>query len=227
MAFLAGHLLSAGTTWNFSDGKTLNPWDNYVSDYAYRSPVWWLFTGCMLAFAVVQAWFAWRIFSSSTHSAKEFLVVSCFAFGALSMIEVAVFPVKPPEISLEELQARMDAGAWDRLWASMKGVFHQATERSAHEVFTAFSGDRAHFLAITRSMAALLLGMAASLLLDQCRRGRGAILVLIVVALAAQVVAMVTGRQWLPGLWQRVGFLAVFGWMLVMRHLLFNARLTR
>jgi hypothetical protein len=224
VAFVAGHFLSTGTTWNFSDGKAFNPWNNYVSDYAYRSPVWWLFTGCMLAFAAVQAWFAWRVFESSTHTAREFLVVSCFAFGALSMIEVAVFPVKPPEISLEELQARMDAGAWDRLWTSLKGIFHQATERSAHEVFAAFSGDKAHFLAITRSMAALLLGMAASLLLGQCRHGRVAILSLLVVALAAQAVAMVTGRQWLPGLWQRVGFLAVFWWMLVMTRLLFGVR---
>jgi hypothetical protein len=224
VAFVAGHFLSAGTTWNFSDGKTFNPWDNYVSDYAYRSPVWWLFASCMLAFATVQAWFAWRIFGSSTRRSKEFFAISCFAFGALSMIEVAVFPVKPPEVSLEELQARMDAGAWDRLWASMKGIFHQPTDRSAHDVFAALSGDRAHFLAITRSMAALLLGMAASLLLDQCRRGRVAILSLLVIALAAQMASMATGRQWLPGLWQRVGFLAVFGWMLVMWRLLFRTR---
>lgn len=224
VAFVAGHFLSAGTTWNFRDGKTFTPWDNYVSDYAYRSPVWWLFAGCMLAFATVQAWFAWRIFRSSVHMAREFFAISCLAFGALSMIEVAVFPVKPPEVSLEELQARMDAGAWDRLWASMRGIFYQPTERSAHEVFAALSGDRAHFLAITRSMAALLLGMAASLLLDQCRRGRMAILSLLVIALVAQMAAVATGREWLPGLWQRVGFLAVFGWMLVMWRLLCNPR---
>jgi hypothetical protein len=186
-----------------------------------------MFTSCMMAFAVVQVSFAWRIFSSATHSVKEFLAISCFAFGALSMIEVAVFPVKPPEISLEELQARMDAGAWERLWASMKGIFHRGAEHSAHEVFAAFSGDKAHFLAITRSMAALLLGMAASLLLDQCRRGRVAILLLLVIALATQVLAMATGRQWVPGLWQRGGFLAVFGWMLVMQQLLFHPRSQR
>lgn len=224
VTFLTGHLLSEGAVWNFNGGKTFNPWDNYVSDYAYRSPVWWMFAGCMIAFAVVQAWFAWRIFVSANHSAKEFVAIACFAFGALNMIEVAMFPVKPPEISLEELQARMDAGAWDRLWASTKGIFRQSTEHSVFEVFAAFSGDKAHFLAITRSMVALLLGMAASLILDQCRGGRAWIFLLLAIAMGAQVVAMATGRQWLPGLWQRVGFLAVFGWMLVMTRLLFSAR---
>lgn len=212
-AFVLGHVLSRDAIWDYAAGRVFNPWDNYVSDYAYRSPVWWLFTACMGCFAVVLGWFAWRVFAGASRTPLHFLAMMCFAYGAVSLVEVAVFPVKPPEIGIEELQSRLDAGTWGRVKRFVTDFWSERREHSAWEVFTAVLGHNVHFFAIRRSMVAMLLGMGASLLLTDKRGVRLMILGCLVFALVPQAVAIATDRQWLPGLWQRLSFLAVFVWM--------------
>lgn len=213
VAFVLGHWFSRDAIWDYVAARPFGPWDNYVSDYAYRSPVWWLFTGCMGSFAVVLGWFAWRVFAGASHTFLRFLAMMCFAYGAVSLVEVAVYPVKPPEIGVEELQSRLDAGAWARVKTFVTGLWAERQERSAWEVFSAVLGHNVHFFAIRRSMIAMLLGMAASLLLTEKRGVRFMILGCLASALVPQAVAIATDRQWLPGLWQRLSFLAVFVWM--------------
>jgi Protein of unknown function (DUF998) len=219
-AFILGHVLTWGTIWNYEAMAIFSPLKNYVSDYAYRSPVWWLFTGCMFSFAAILAWFSWRVYSNAKPHAGRFVVVLCLSYGSLSMLEVALFPVKPPEVSLDEIQARMDANAWQKFKEATMGLFWEQKSRTAGEVFAVISGDKAHLLAISRSMLAMLLGMSASVLLLECRNGRKAILLCCGVAGGALVIHLATDRGWLPGLWQRVCFAAVFVWMLLMtKHL--------
>lgn len=213
LAFVLGHVLTSGAMWDYIAARSFSPWNNYVSDYAYRSPVWWLFTGCMLSFATVLGWFAWRVFAGSSRTLLHFLAMMCFAYGAVSLVEVAVFPVKPPEIGIEELQSRLDAGAWARVKRFVTEFWNERREHSAWEVFSVVLGHNVHFFAIRRSMIAMLLGMGTSLLLTQTRRTRLMILGCLAFALVTQAVALATHRQWLPGLWQRLGFLAVFVWM--------------
>ena len=51
--FILGHIWTAGTMWNYMTKARFSPWTNYVSDYAYRSPVWGIFVGCMYGLAAL------------------------------------------------------------------------------------------------------------------------------------------------------------------------------
>lgn len=218
-SFVVGHWWAHGAVWNYQTNDLFDPLDNYVSDYAYRSPCWFLFVGCMYSFALVMGSFAFLLYFYAKRSWRVLVAVICLGYAALSMIEVSVFPVKPPEIGIEEIQTRMDASHWQKLKADIKSWFVDRPNLTAYEMVGMLSGNQAHITAITRSMSALFLAMLASLLLPMSS-GRWRLGLCLLAALIAQSISIVTHHHWMPGLWQRIGFMAVFAWMFLMVRLL-------
>jgi|GEM_PF-2923474 len=225
-SFVVGHWWAHGAVWNYQTKDLFDPLDNYVSDYAYRSPCWFLFVGCMYSFALIMSSFAFLLYFRAKRSWRVLVAVICLGYAALSMIEVAVFPVKPPEVSVEEIQNRMDAGHWQRFKADIKGWFAEYPDLTADQMVAMLSGNQAHVTAITRSMSALFLAMLASLLLPMSS-GRWNLGLCLLTALIAQSISMMAHYQRMPGLWQRIEFLAVFAWMFLMIRLLLQLENTR
>jgi hypothetical protein len=75
-------------------------------------------------------------------------------------------------------------------------------------------------------MSALFLAMLASLLLPMSS-GRWSLGLCLLTALIAQSISMMAHYQRMPGLWQRIEFLAVFAWMFLMIRLLLQLENTR
>jgi hypothetical protein len=225
-AFVAGHAFTAGTTWNHATGAAFSPWANYVSDYAYRSPVWWLFVGCMYALALLLGLLS--LASALRPGGRPVLAWLCsslLAFAGLKLCEVALFPVKPPEITVEQLQARMDASTWQRL----KDEIHRAglslrggapgREPTVMDLVAAHESNANHLLGITPAMAAIFVTMLLLPLQHPARwRSPGRRLLL---ALALLMTVMATpGTGWFGaqvGLAQRLGFLGVYLWLWLCR----------
>lgn len=209
IAFLVGHLLSRGVVWNHSTGETFSPLTNWISDYAYRSPAWPWFIACMVAFAVVLGLLSWRIFRTGTQSSVVVWLVSLLlGYGALKLVEVAVFPVKPPEVTVEELQGRLDRSVWeqvrDEVVDTYYGIRGRATgeARSASEVIRAFEGNTAHLTGIRGGLFAVLGAMAFGVLLPFGARWRVVSSLLWVGAMLA--IANLRGTDY--GLYQRLAY---------------------
>ncbi|BCX47187.1 hypothetical protein HAHE_10950 [Haloferula helveola] len=214
--FVLGHVWSAGAVWNHLTGEIFSPWRNWVSDYAYRSPAWPIFVGCMYGFAIVLAAVSLKVFGRSRGAGLiAWLMTLLLGYAALKLVEVAAFPVKPPEVSIEELQSRMDESSWQRFKGEMLEIYrglrgHASPRRgSAWETVAAFESNTGHYIGIRAGMGAMLAAIALGILLPFGARWRLGTAVCLGIAVAG---AWCT-RFELHGLFQRVAFLGIYLWM--------------
>lgn len=216
VVFVLGHVLGSGAVWNHETGELFSPLTNWVSDYAYRSPAWLWFIACMDLFAVALAVLSYRVFTwVRDRRLVVWLMTTLLAYGSLKLVEVAVFPVKPPEVTVEELQARLDRGVFEQLRDQLEDAYHGVRGRvapeqeSAWDVVWVFQSNAGHMIGIRGVLAAVLLTMAIGIALPLGRRWQVLSAVLIVGAL----VAIYHARGEHHGLHQRLAFLAIYLWM--------------
>jgi len=216
VGFVAGHLLSAGAVWNHATGEGFSPWRNWVSDYAYRSPAWPLFVGCMHGFAILLAAVSLRVFRIRRGPlVASWLTAVLLGYGALKLVEVALFPVKPPEVRIEELQARMDRSSWERVKEEAVGAYRRARgweaprRDSAAEVVAAFESNTGHLIGIRAGMAGVLAAMGLALLMPCGGPWRIGTACCLGVALVGGWLA----QGELRGLFQRLAFVGIYGWL--------------
>jgi len=218
VAFVSGHFASSGKVWNHITGETFSPWRNYVSDYAYRSPVWPIFVGCIYSMGAVLGALSWRLFVLRPGiPLVVWLMSALLGYSGLKLIEVAIFPVKPPEVSAEELQSRLDKSSWERLkkevWSAWEGSQGRPVPDGdrAWEVVDAFGRNAGHLSGIRGAMLALAIAITLGTTLKVKNR-----LQWIAVSLAAlsMVIAGTLGiGHGMSGLWQRIAFVGIYLWL--------------
>lgn len=216
VVFVAGHVMSAGAVWNHLTGEAFSPSRNWISDYAYRSSAWPMFIGCMYGLAALLGAVSLRVARlRKGNVVVAWLMSLMLGYGALKLVEVALFPVKPPEVRIEELQSRMDRSSWQRLREEAVDVYRhfRGWERpgpdSAAEVVAAFESNTGHLIGIRAGMAGILAAMALGILMPFGRGWRFATVACLGVALAG---ALLAGGEW-RGLFQRIAFAGVYAWL--------------
>ena len=216
VAFVVGHVLGREAVWNHRTGELFSPLTNWVSDYAYRSPAWPWFIACMDLFALVLAALSYRVFARlKGPRAVVWLMAILLAYASLKLVEVAVFPVKPPEVTVEELQARLDRGVFEQIRDEIEDVYREvrgqvAPERnSAWDVVRVFQSNMGHMIGIRGVIVAVVLTMALGVALPLGRRWQ----VLSVLLLAATLAAIFHSRGENYGLYQRLAFFSIYLWM--------------
>lgn len=216
VTFVVGHVLGRGAIWNHETGELFSPLTNWVSDYAYRSPAWPWFIACMDIFAVILAALSYRVFTQMKNRRVVVWVMTVLlAYGSLKLVEVAVFPVKPPEVTVEELQARLDRGVFEQLRDEVEDIYRGVRgrvapeEESAWDVVRVFQSNAGHMIGIRGVLGAILLTMLIGLALPLGRRWQ----VLSALLFAGALVAIYHARGEYHGLYQRLAFLAVYLWM--------------
>jgi len=216
VVFVMGHVLGSGVIWNHETGEHFSPLTNWVSDYAYRSPAWPWFIACMDLFAVALAVLSYRVFTRvRDRRPLVWLMTTLLAYGSLKLVEVAVFPVKPPEVTVEELQARLDRGVFEQLRDELEDAYYGVRgrvvpeEESAWDVVRVFQSNTGHMIGIRGVLAAVLLTMAIGIALPLGRRWQ----VLSAVLIVAALLAIYHARGEYHGLYQRLAFLAIYLWM--------------
>lgn len=220
--FILGHVWTAGTIWNHVTGTQFSPWTNYVSDYAYRSPVWGIFVACMYGLAALLGGLSLSIsLGTSNRRLLAWLCCSLLAYSALKLCEVALFPVKPPEVTAEQLQSRLDASSWKRLKDELYSAGVRITggqvgqPTSAQEAIWGFQSNANHLLGITPAMFMIFVSMLLCPFLEPAKWKSPPKLALLIVALLLMVCASpglkLFGDK--VGLAQRVGFVGVYLWL--------------
>jgi hypothetical protein len=220
--FILGHVWTAGTVWNHVTGARFSPWTNYVSDYAYRSPAWGMFVGCMYGLAALLGSLSLVIaLGTSRRRALAWLCSSLLAYAALKLCEVAIYPVKPPEITAEQIQSRMDQSSWNRLSEEFRRVGtritggHVGSPASVQEAISGFESNANHLLGITPAMMMIFAAMILCPVLDPSRWSSPLKIGMLAAALLLTLAATPSLRlfEQKVGLGQRVGFLGVYLWL--------------
>jgi hypothetical protein len=220
--FIFGHIWTAGTVWNNVTGARFSPWTNYVSDYAYRSPVWSMFVSCMYGLAALLGALSLVIaLGASRRRVLAWLCSSLLAYAALKLCEVAIYPVKPPEITAEQIQSRMDKTSWNRLSEELHRIGTRITggqvssPASVQEAINGFQSNANHLLGITPAMMTIFAAMVLCPFLDPARWRSPLKVTLLIAALLLTLAATPSLRLFGQnlGLGQRVGFTGVYLWL--------------
>ncbi len=231
VALFLGHWWTRGTIWNHVTHTPFSPWKNYLSDYAYRSPVWGIFVGSMWAFAAVLGTCSLRFFRwSGKRDWLAWPLCVLLGYASLKLVEVAVFPVKAPEVTIEELQLQMDKSTWSRLKDDVYRAYLKLRAGKIHKpkdawsVVEAFQSNSQHLTGIRPAMIAVAMSMvlswvmAPALFLSRRRRWLS-VAALGLVIVSAPSLAVFGAKV---GLGQKVGFVGVYLWMWQMLSLLFR-----
>lgn len=231
--FILGHIWTVGTIWNHVSGAHFSPWKNYVSDYAYRSPVWGMFVGCMYGLAALLGGLSLVIALSDTRSrVLAWLCCSLLAYSALKLCEVAIFPVKPPEITAEQIQSRLDKPAWNQLTDELYSVgLRFATGKvvrptSVQHAIKGFESNANHLLGITPAMVMIFASMLLCPFLNPSKWKSplriGMLCLSLLLTICASPALNFFGEK--VGLAQRVGFVGVYLWLWLNWLILFGTR---
>lgn len=221
IAMLCGHLLAIGRVWNHATKEKFNPLTNYISDYAYRSPGWWAVIACIHGFALFFLYFSW-VTAGKKRSPASWLVVAAASVVAFQLFEVAVYPVRSPELAISRLQRELDKGSFERAKDEIWRITLEARGRrvpSNAPVWTYVNShgrDRLHVGGIqpTKYLLVVVIGISFFLWLP-AHGERKRWIAWHVAALAVFAVAFATAHwkpEW-PGLTQRTIYVGVYLWM--------------
>lgn len=233
--FILGHVWTSGTIWNHITGVRFSPWRNYVSDYAYRSPVWGLFVACMYGLAaLLGALSAFIALGTSRRRVLSWLCCSLLAYAALKLCEVAIYPVKPPEITAEQIQSRLDKTSWKRMNDELYGLGYRVVtgkalrRYSVQQAISGFESNANHLLGITPAMVTIFASMLLCPFIEPARWKSPLRIGMLVLALLLTVCASpaltLFGDK--VGLAQRTGFVGIYLWLWLNWLLVFGSRET-
>ncbi|MCB1130197.1 MAG: hypothetical protein KDN05_03650 [Verrucomicrobiae bacterium] len=219
-----GHLRAIGVVWNHATGQTFSPLANHISDYAYRCPAWWAVVACIHAFSLFFAWLSWRA-AGKRRSIVSWAVVASAAITMFQLHQVAVNPVRSPELTIRHLQEELNKGPVDKakeqIWRiALKATGHEIPPGVPVRTYVAnYERDRLHVAGIRPASYLLIVAFVGSYSLWKPQGGeikkwriRHALVVaVILVALGFSVWV----PAW-PGLSQRIMYLGVYVWFWVL-----------
>ncbi len=225
--FAVAHIAADGEPWNFATGETFSPMFNVVSAYAWRSPAGWAMVACMVGFAWVLGFVSW-------HSAKRgpgflaWFTAVVAAIAMVKMLEVAWYPFKPSEETFSQIRMEMDQmpthEAKQEMWRG--GLYAVGLPlpagNTSPQYFKTLRSSWIHQHGIGGAQVLIMLAIIGSRFLWERRRtnrrfwrsfwfwAQWVVLLL--------VVGGIFGRMWFPdlnGVTQRVTYLGIYLWMLV------------
>lgn len=107
--FVLAHFAAEGQTSNFVRGWQFDPRYDLISTYTTRSPAGWAILACMFGLAYVLGFISWHAANSERGVVAWFTSVTA-AIGAVSMLQIAWYPMKPSReafVEIEREAARM------------------------------------------------------------------------------------------------------------------------
>lgn len=152
----------------------------------------------------------------------SWLVAAASAITMFKMGEVAVFPVRSPEVMIERLQQELNKGPLDKV---KDGIWHTTLEvtgnrvppnMTAEQFIKTHQSDRLHLGGIGPAWFLILITMSGSFVLWYRHAASTRRWWLMHGAIAGLLCLATRGASWKPdwvGLFQRLSFLAVYLWM--------------
>ncbi len=221
--FAVAHIAADGAVWNFATGEKFSPMFNVMSSYAWRSPAGWAMVACMVGFAWVLGFISWHAAKRGPGFLAWFTAVVA-AIAMVKMLEVAWYPFKPSRETFSQIQMEMGQmpshEAKLAMWSGgLYAVGLPLPEGIASpQYFKTLRSSWIHQHGIGGAQVLILLTIMGSRFLWE-RRGTGRQfwswaqwVVLIFVA------GGIFGRLWFPdlnGVTQRVAYLGIYIWMLI------------
>lgn len=216
-----GHLRAIGVTWNYATHATFNPVTNYVSDYAYRSPAWWAIVACIYGFAFILGFISWHA-ANRPRTLVAWVVAAAAAIAMFKMTEVALYPVKSPEVTITRLQEELNKGplekSRDEIWRAYLKVTGKPVPKNTTvgEFLKSHQSDRLHLGGIKPAWLMMIVTMIGAFFIwrksaSSRKRWRG----IYGVAFGLLLIGIL-GSQWYPewiGLFQRISFVGTYVWM--------------
>ena len=221
--FAVAHIAADGAVWNFASGEKFSPMFNVMSSYAWRSPAGWAMVVCMVGFAYVLGFISWHAAKRGSGFLAWFTAVMA-AIAMVKMLEVAWYPFKPSRVTFSQIQMEMDQmptkEAKLAMWCGgLYAVGLPLPEGIASpQYFKALRSSWIHQHGIGGAQVLIILTIMGARFLWE-RRGpdrrfwsRAQWVVLLLVA------GGIFGRLWFPdlnGVTQRVAYLGIYLWMLI------------
>ena len=221
--FAIAHIAADGAVWNFATGEKFSPAFNVISSYAWRSPAGWAMVACMVGFA-------WVLGSISWHAAKRgpgffaWFTAVMAAIAMVKMLEVAWYPFKPSRETFSQIQMEMDQMPTKEMKLEMwsGGLYAVGLPLlegiASPQYFKTLRSSWIHQHGIGGAQVLIILTIMGARFLWE-RRGpdrrfwsRAQWVVLLF------VVGGICGRLWFPdlnGVTQRVAYLGIYIWMLI------------
>ena len=225
--FAVAHIAANGELWNFATGETFNPIYNVVSSYAWRSPAGWAMVACMVGFAVVMGFVSWHAAKREPGFLAWFTAVVA-AIAMVKMLEVAWYSFKPSREMFSQIQTEMDQMPTREMKLEMwnGGLYAVGLPLpegiASPQYFKSLRSSWIHQHGIGGAQVLIILAIMGSRFLWESRRPDHRFwrsfwfwaqwVVLLLVA------GGIFGRLWFPdlnGVTQRVVYLGIYLWMLV------------
>ena len=221
--FAVAHIAADGAVWNFATGEKFSPMFNVMSSYAWRSPAGWAMVACMVGFAWVLGFISWHAAKRGPGFLAWFTAVVA-AIAMVKMLEVAWYPFKPSRETFSQIQMEMGQmpshEAKLAMWSGgLYAVGLPLPEGIASpQYFKTLRSSWIHQHGIGGAQVLIILAIIGARFLWE-RRGpdrrfwsRAQWVVLLF------VVGGICGRLWFPdlnGVTQRVAYLGIYIWMLI------------
>jgi hypothetical protein len=225
--FAVAHIAADGAEWNFATGEKFNPIFNNVSSYAWRSPAGWAMVACMVGFAYVLGFISWHAARRGSGFLAWFTAVVA-AIAMFKILEVAWYPFKPSRETFSQIQTEMDQMPTKEMKLEMwnGGLYAVGLPLpdgiASPQYFKTLRSSWIHQHGIGGAQVLIILTIMGSRFLWERRRPDRRFwrsfwfwaqwVVLILVA------GGIFGRLWfsdLNGVTQRVAYLGIYLWMLV------------
>jgi hypothetical protein len=225
--FAVAHIAADGEPWNFATGETFSPAFNVVSSYAWRSPAGWAMMACMVGFALVMGFVSWHAAKRGPGFLAWFTAVVA-AVAMVKMLEVAWYPFKPSRETFSQIQMEMDQMPTKEIKLEMwsGGLYAVGLPLpegiASPQYFKTLRSSWIHQHGIGGAQVLILLTIMGSRFLWERRRPDRRFwrsfwfwaqwVVLLLVA------GGIFGRLWFPdlnGVTQRVAYLGIYLWMLI------------
>jgi hypothetical protein len=221
--FALAHIAADGAAWNFATGEKFNPIFNNVSSYAWRSPAGWAMVACMVGFAYVLGFISWHAARRGSGFLAWFTAVVA-AIALFKMLEVAWYPFKPSKETFSQIQTEMDQMPTREMKLEMRngGLYAVGLPLpdgiASPQYFKSLRSSWIHQHGIGGAQALIILAIVGSRFLWERRKpvyrfwAQAQWVVMLFVA------GGILGRLWFPdlnGVTQRVAYLGIYLWMLV------------
>ena len=221
--FAVAHIAADGAVWNFATSEKFSPMFDVMSSYAWRSPAGCAMIACMVGFAWVLGFISWHAAKRGPGFFAWFTAVMA-AIAMVKMLEVAWYPFKPSRETFFQIQMEMNQTPTHEtkleMWSGgLNAVGLPLPEGFASpQYFKTLRSSWIHQHGIGGAQVMIILTIMGARFLWE-RRGpdrrfwsRAQWVVLIFVA------AGIFGRLWFPdlnGVTQRVAYLGIYIWMLI------------
>lgn len=200
--FIYGHFFKAAL-----EGVTLNPVDNYISQYAVSSSKGGHFRVVISSFGVVLFFLAYCLLRRLPMSLVGRIGPLLLAVSAATMIFVAVYPTRPVKQQEDKLNP------WERLISAFSPP-KNTTAESMNEAIAAVHDTMIEVSSVALLAAILFIAAAA-----RYASPAGDYRIFVWGSVGCAALAFLLSLplpffpNWIPGLWQRASFFVLYLWV--------------